>query len=39
MKVEYNDKENALTLGKIQVRWSLDTSKIDIGWGLCPHIR
>ena len=28
MKVDYNDGDSALRLGKIQVRLSLDTSKI-----------
>ena len=28
--VEYNDGDSALRLGKIQVRLSLDTSKIEV---------
>ena len=28
--VEYNDGDSALRLGKIQVRWSLDASKIEV---------
>ena len=30
MKVDYNNGESALRMGKIQVRWSLDTSKIEV---------
>ena len=29
MKVDYNDGDGALKLGKIQVRWNLGTSKIE----------
>ena len=32
MKVDYNDGDSALRLGKIQVRLSLDTSKIEVRW-------
>ena len=32
MKVDYNNGESALRMGKIQVRWSLDTSKIEVRW-------
>ena len=46
MKVKYDDRDGALRLGKIEVRWrydltrlSLDKSKIDVRWELCPHIR
>ena len=28
MKVEYNDGNGALRLGKIEVRWRIDKSKI-----------
>ena len=31
MKVEYNDGESALVSGKIEVRWRLDTSNIELG--------
>ena len=30
MKVGYNVEDGALRLGKIQVRWRLDTSKIEV---------
>ena len=30
MKAEYNDGDYALRLDKIQVRWRLDTSKIEV---------
>ena len=30
MKVDYNDGDSALRLGKIQVRGSLDTSKVEV---------
>ena len=30
MKVEYNDGESALVSGKIEVRWRLDKSKIEV---------
>ena len=30
MKVEYNEGDGALRLGKTQVRWRLDTSKIEV---------
>ena len=30
MKVEYNEGDGALVSGKIEVRWSLDTSKIEV---------
>ena len=30
MKVGYNIGDGALRLGKIQVRWSLDTSKMKV---------
>ena len=30
MKVEYNDGDGALSTGKIEVRWRLDTSKIEV---------
>ena len=30
MKVEYNEEDGALILGKIEVRWRLDTSKIEV---------
>ena len=30
MKVEYNEGEGALVSGKIDVRWRLDTSKIEV---------
>ena len=30
MKVDYNNRDSALRMGKIQVRWSLDTSKIEV---------
>ena len=30
MKVEYNDGDGALRLGKIEVRGRLDTSKIEV---------
>ena len=30
MKVEYNDGDGALRLGKIQARWRLDKSKIEV---------
>ena len=32
MKVDYNDGDSALRLSKIQVRLSLDTSKIEVRW-------
>ena len=32
MNVDYNDADSALRLGKIQLRWSLDTSKIEVRW-------
>ena len=31
MKVDYNDGNSTLRFGKTQVRWSLDTSKIEVG--------
>ena len=30
MKVGYNDEGGALRSGKIEVRWRLDTSKIEV---------
>ena len=30
MKVEYNEGDGALLSGKIEVRWKLDTSKIEV---------
>ena len=30
MKVEYDDGDDALRSGKIEVRWRLDTSKIEL---------
>ena len=30
MKVEYNDRDFAHRLGKIEVRYSLDISKIEV---------
>ena len=30
MKVEYNEGDGALVLGKIEVRWRLNTSKIEV---------
>ena len=30
MKVEYETGDCALRLGKIKVRWTLDTSKIEV---------
>ena len=30
MKVECNDGDGALRLGKIEVRWRLDASKIEV---------
>ena len=30
MKVEYNDGDDALVSGKIEVRWRLDTSKMKV---------
>ena len=30
MKVEYNEGDGALVSGKIEVRWRLDTSKIEV---------
>ena len=30
MKVEHNDGDGALRSGKIDVRWKLDTSKIEV---------
>ena len=30
MKVEYNEEDGALVSGKIEVRWRLDTSKIEV---------
>ena len=30
MNVEHNDEDGALRLGKIQVRYRLDTSKIEL---------
>ena len=30
MKVEYNDGDDALVCGKIEVRWRLDKSKIEV---------
>ena len=32
MKVEYNEGDGALRSGKTQVRWRLDTVKIEVGW-------
>ena len=32
MKVGYNVGDGALRLGKIQVRWRLDASKIEARW-------
>ena len=29
MKVKYNEEDGTLILGKIEVRWRLDTSKIE----------
>ena len=31
MEVEYNEGDGSLRLGKTQVRWRLDTSKIEVG--------
>ena len=30
MKVGYNEGDSVLRLGKIEVRWKLDTSKIEV---------
>ena len=30
MKVEYNNGDDALRSDKIEVRWKLDTSKIEV---------
>ena len=30
MKVEYNDGDDALVSGKIEVRWRFDTSKMEV---------
>ena len=30
MKIEYNEGDGALVSGKIEVRWRLDTSKIEV---------
>ena len=30
MNVEYNEGDGALVSGKIEVRWRLDTSKIEV---------
>ena len=30
MKVEYNDGDDALMSGKIEVRWRVDTSKMEV---------
>ena len=30
MKVEYNEGDGALVSGKIEVRWILNTSKIEV---------
>ena len=30
MKVKYDDRDGALRLGKTEVRWWLDTSKIEV---------
>ena len=30
MKLEYDEGDGALVSGKIEVRWSLDTSKIEV---------
>ena len=30
MKVEYNDGDDGLVSGKIEVRWRVDTSKIEV---------
>ena len=30
MKVEYNEGDYALVSGRIEVRWGLDTSKIEV---------
>ena len=30
MKLEYNEGYGALVSGKIEVRWRLDTSKIEV---------
>ena len=30
MKVEYNDGDDALVSGKIEVRWKLDTRKMEV---------
>ena len=32
MEVEYNEGDGALVSGKIEVRWSLDTSKTEVRW-------
>ena len=31
MKVEFNEGDGPLRLGKTQVRWRLDTVKIEVG--------
>ena len=30
MKVEYNEGDGALVSGKIEVRWRIDTTKIEV---------
>ena len=32
MKVEYNEGDGALVSGKIEVRYRLDTSMIEVRW-------